>query len=58
MSFFYDNEVDRERYSQDRNVNSFGRSLLDMCSTLNLKIVNGNFVDINNNGAFTYICHI
>ena len=41
--------------SQDTNINTFGKSLLFMCTVLNLCILNGT-CDGDRLGAYTYIC--
>ena len=42
------------RSSEDKHINTFGKSFTDMCSTLELYIMNG--TDVNtNSGSFTYI---
>lgn len=48
-------ESSTSRHSQDKVINSFGKSLLNMCTTLNLYILNGMcFGDLK--GRYTYIC--
>ena len=43
------------RCSQDRQFNSYGKSMLDMCTTLNLCIMNG-VCNGDCEGHYTYIC--
>jgi hypothetical protein len=42
------------RHSQDMTINSYGKSLLNMCTTLNLCIMNG-VCNGNRHGHYTYI---
>ena len=48
-------EVDSIRCSQDSTLNSFGKSLLDMCIALNLCIMNG-MCHGDLKGCYTYMC--
>ena len=54
MSNIRDDFVDESRSSQDLTVNNVGRSLLSMCATLELTILNGSSPHIAS-GNFTYI---
>jgi hypothetical protein len=47
--------VDSVRYSQDSTLNGFGKSLLDMCTALNLCIMNG-MCHGDLKGCYTYVC--
>ena len=49
-----ENENNIQRMSQDTNINTFGKSLLFMCTVLNLCILNGT-CDGDRLGAYTYI---
>lgn len=54
----YDSVLDNsdlERFSCDKIVNHFGRCLLDMCSILNIHIVNGRCGSDSNIGQHTFI---
>ena len=44
---------DHTRFSQDKTINTFGRSLLTMCLSFNLTILNGLFDE--ESGAHTYV---
>ena len=43
------------RFSADRTINNFGKTLLDLCSTLNIHIMNGRCGNDFEKGDFTYI---
>ena len=45
---------DKSRVSQDKELNAFGKTLLEMCVCNDLQIINGT-VGIDYEGAFTYI---
>ena len=60
-NFFHENvfnhgphEDNLERHSSDNLINTFGRSLIDMCATLDLTIMNGHCTG-DEGGAFTFI---
>ena len=55
MFNIHEPEIFIERTSQDNVLNTFGNSLLYMCNTLELCIINGTCKG-DKNGAFTYIC--
>ena len=44
-----------KRFSADRTVNNFGKTLLDVCSTFNIHIMNGRCGNDIEKGDFTYI---
>ena len=54
MPHIRDDFFDEYRNSQDRTGNNFGRSLLSMCTALELAILNGSSPDTAS-GDFTYI---
>ena len=45
------------RRSQDKDVNDFGRKLIDLCQASNLVILNGRVGDDKNEGKYTFFNH-
>lgn len=44
-----------DRKSQDNNINWYGKSLIDMCGTLDYYIVHGRFIPVAMTGSMTFL---
>ena len=55
QNIHHGNTFDVERRSQDNVINGFGKTLVNMCISLNLSIMNGMSYG-DQEGRFTYIC--
>ena len=53
-SFFNDDDASFTRQSKDTVLNSFGKSLIELCASLNLLVLNG-LSDNDKDGNFTFI---
>ena len=49
-----ESDIDNLRTSQDHTINTFGRSLLSLCVSFDLTIVNGNIIG-DNPGGYTFL---
>ena len=54
-SVYKSHPVSVGRHSQDKIVNGYGKSLLNMCTALNLCILNG-MCHGDREGRYTYVC--